>query len=229
MSSNIAFSGVKSKLTPLISFNTLVDTDVGLVQLIKNEYLNQTIFDKSFFDQPFLQIISDLYYRKDINPLLLFAKNKQNEDLEDYLSEFSTYKKDQILSLSVTTEFINLVRLFNNSSEIYPIILCYNEEQRIILNDDEILGKNKKVLLSELKEKDKQMFTQFYFKYIEEAEPFSHLVGKTFYFSNCGLNLNDNDSDIRESDIIKTIIKGAKNQISLFDLYNKEKIGKRQI
>ena len=82
-------SGVKVKMTPLISFHAIVDIDVGLINLIKQEYLDERVFNKDFFTQPIYAIIADRYYRKERNPLLVFAKNKKDtETLNGYYEVF---------------------------------------------------------------------------------------------------------------------------------------------
>ena len=43
-------SGAVEKMAPLFSFLSLVDIEMGLVNLIRNEYMNSYVFDKSFFE-----------------------------------------------------------------------------------------------------------------------------------------------------------------------------------
>lgn len=210
-----------SKMVPLISFHTIVDIDVGLIRLINTEYLNKEVFEESFFKRRLWDIIKDLYHRKESNPIFLFAKDINNREiLDQYYKEFLELRLDDILDRSVTTEMINLISYFNESSEINPVILYYNDNQKRILEDLSILDKNQKISLEDAK-RNKESFSQFYFKLVEEAEPFSKILAKTFYFSTHALNLSEDNNDIKDSAIIDDIIKVG-NAISFFDLYRKD-------
>ena len=70
--------------TPLISFNSIYDLDIGLIKLIQNEYLDESIFDKNFFNRPLLSMIYDSYHRENFNPLTMFSKSKDMELLDEY-------------------------------------------------------------------------------------------------------------------------------------------------
>lgn len=220
MESNSIVNG-DMKMSPLISFYTIVDTDIGLIRLIKNEYLNQSVFDINFFKRNILDIIYDLYNRKGENPLLLFAKDKSNDKLNQYYFDFLNEKSQDILNLSYTTDMERLIVLFVESMEIIPTILCYSKDQIDILNDTDIYKPINKVLITDLTEKSKYEYTQYYFKTIDEAEPFLNAKAKTIYFSTCGRNLNDDYNDIIESDIIEALVS-RRNQINLISLYQKD-------
>lgn len=223
MDTNITINGTE-KMVPLISFHSIVDIDVGLIRLIQNEYLNPSVFDISFFNRSLLEIIKDLYKRKEENPLYLFAKNR-TERIDEYYSDFLKEEMNNILDLSVSTDMENLLHLFKDSSEIIPTILCYDKYQFDILEKTDSLKEYDKILISDLGEKEKYSYTQYYFNIIEEAELFLNAKNKTFYFSSCGRNLNENNDDIKESDVIKTLVTNV-NQINLFDLYRKDLLKK---
>ena len=50
--------------TPLISFSSIYDLDIGLIRLIGREYLDESIFDVKFFNRPMISIIKDSYYEQ---------------------------------------------------------------------------------------------------------------------------------------------------------------------
>lgn len=220
--SKLVISGADNKMAPLISFHTIFDIDVGLIQLIFDEYLDPKVFNKKFFYRPLIDIIRDLYYRKKENILNLFTNEDVDQEiLDNYYKEFLNICMDKILDRSITTEIINMISIFNNTSEINPTILYYNKKQKELLDDEPLLKKNKKVCLSELNSERRKSFSQYYFKYIDELTPFAQCRAKTFYISNHGLNLNETQDDIKDSDLIIKIIKG-RNQIGIFNLYNEE-------
>ena len=47
---------------------------------------------------------------------------------------------------------------------------------------------------------DRKSYNQYYFKYVEDVASFSTFKAKTYYFSTIRLNLNEDKSDLKESD-----------------------------
>lgn len=219
-SNNVLNNGANAKLAPLISFDTIVDTDFGLINLIYTNYLDKSVFDVNFFLDNTKNIIAKLYLRKDINPLYTIAKNDiDKQRLDDYYNEFLFSKKSDIYDMSITTEILNMIQTFNKSQEIIPTILCYNEDQIRALEEEDDLINNQKVLLSSLTRKDKESFSQFFFKDISEVTPFLDLKFKTFYLSTYGPNFGEDD--LRDPELVKQIIMN-RNKISIFDMYKKD-------
>lgn len=225
MNVNSVVGGAGSKSAPLISFNAIVDIDVGLINLVKRDYLSPSVFDASKFNIDQNDIIREVYFRKELNPLVHFAKDKSNTQLlDDYYKEFIDTKMKDILDLSIATDVINMIDLFNVSNEINASILYYTEEQKEMLDNEDTFKDNEKVSISSLTSYDlKSIYTQYYFRSIEEAEYFSDCQYKTFYFSMCGTNLNEENDDLKESDILLNIAK-HRNQINIFDLYNRKNL-----
>lgn len=229
---NNLVGGVGCKTTPLISFNAIVDTDIGLYNLIKEEYLNPDIFNVSFFQQDLISVISKLYHRKEDNPLYLFARDTQRDKelLDKYYEEFRLTKEKEILDRSITTEVLNMIDQFNTTLEIQTTILYYTAEQKRILDDEPLLSKNQMVYYPKLSKKDRSNFSQYFFKTIDEYNMFisSKLENKTIYFSYCGRNLNDDNDDIKYSELIDLIIMN-KNNINLFDIYRNDVIERKSL
>lgn len=215
-------------MSPLFDFNTIVDTDVGLVRLISLEYLDPSIFDINYFEKPFFNILNDIYSRDFKNPLLLFAKNKEKDidKLNQYYDEFICTKQKEILQLSITTGVLYVISYFNSVMEISnPVILYHSEEEKKILDDEPLLNQNNKVHISSMRSDIiKNSYNQLYFKYIEDAELFKDLKNKSFYFSKAGLNLNKEKDDLKESISLDQI--SIFNRVNIFDLYNQELIKK---
>lgn len=214
--------GAMEKLAPLISFDMIVDTDVGLINLIRNEYLDRTTFDERFFGQNPLAIVKELYNRKHKNPLYLFYRDGVDIDrLDAYYKQFVETRGKDILDLSITTEILNMLVLFVDTNEIMPTILCRTKDELDVLENGGIpsLANVNKIVQHDLRYEDLEFYTQFYFKTIEDAESFKHLSNKTFYFSSFGPNLNEDGDNFKESQILKDIITNG-NRISVIGLYN---------
>lgn len=217
------------KFTPLISFYSIIDVDMGLIKDIIINYRNENVFDLKK-DKKYLDILSSIYKRKETNPLyyLLRVDNKESRDfVDECYEEFITEKEEEILSYSVTSDMYNLVREFYNSSEVIPTILYYSQYQKNVIDNDPLLSKIKSVSFIELKrnEEKRNEYDQFYFRYIEESEIFLSLKNKTFYFSTTGRNLieDNSDIDISNEDVIEIYKRG--NKINLFDMYRTDIIG----
>ena len=171
MNVNSVVGGAGSKSAPLISFNAIVDIDVGLINLVKRDYLSPSVFDVSKFNIDQNDIIREVYFRKELNPLVHFAKDKSNTQLlDDYYKEFIDTKMKDILDLSTATDVISMIDLFNVSNEINASILYYTEEQKEMLDNEDTFKDNEKVSISSLTSYDlKSIYTQYYFISIEEA------------------------------------------------------------
>ena len=88
-------------LYPLISINALIDTDIGLYNLIKESFLNYSVFRRDFFAKPQKEIIKALYYRMEDNPLAIMVNdNIPKNDIEDYYKQFFDQHKKEILKFS---------------------------------------------------------------------------------------------------------------------------------
>ena len=213
--------------TVLFSIRTLVDTDMGLLNYVFDEYRNEDIFDLNVLD--YKELVNMVYYRQFENPLYIIMRHPEREEDLDFLDEcymeFASTKCKEILRHSLATNIVTLIQLFKEESSIIPYVMCYTEDEyrlakaMIELKDIEILS------VAEVLAKGTEFFSQFYFKYIEETTLFLNCVSKTFYISSCGLNMNADKTDIKDFKFLPLIVK-ANNQINVFDMYREEDIGK---
>lgn len=217
-----------AKSTPLISFNSIVDIDLGLLRFISKHYGENNVFDMNpLEDIPFLEVVGNIYRRKYKNPLYYIMKDEQYKDLLDkcYDEFLHDYEAD-ILEESVTTEMINLINIFISSGEVIPTILCYSQAQIDYLEKEVTLLKDVEKILLEDAIYNINKFSHYYFKYIEEAEPFKTKVRNTvLYFSTCGLNLNEDNSDLWLSDEEISQYASQGTMIAIIDIYKTSLIG----
>lgn len=225
---NIITSGTSQSMVPLIMFDTIVDTDIGLLYLIYNEYLDGTVFNKELWEKPIDEILNIIYYRKTKNPLIPFSIIDDIQELDSLYDDFINKRYIDILWKSVTTEMYNLVKLFLETSEIVVYIGYRNELEKEIIDSDPVLSKVTSININSLSKEDLyKNFKQYYCKYIEDLLLFDddNCAGKTIYLSTIRSNFNENNDDLRETNYLQNIVKRM-NQISLFDLYKKEYITK---
>ncbi len=204
-------------MSPLIPFNTIVDTDFGLLCLVKQRYLDESVFDKQFFEGKSVKSLTrDLYLRKEKNPLLLCIKDNYRESADKFYSQFMEREYNSILNLSVVTEFYGLARLYSNEPEIKVTILCNTEEEISLLSGRESMRKCKFVLKSDMNEKKYGMHKQYFFKYYEDIEQYLKILfDKTLYFVNYSFNI-----DILSGDSIDLLHLISNNNIRIIDMYN---------
>lgn len=124
-------------ISALIDFNFLVDTDIGLIRFIRENFQDQRVFKLDILNKSDRNILSLLYSRINWNPLSIISTEDNLKDIDElYKSFFDTYK-DEILHRSITyTDINNFIGLvFSNSSTfgINPIIYTRDKlEQREI-------------------------------------------------------------------------------------------------
>lgn len=221
--------GINStKTSPLISFYALVDEDVALIAYILTHYRENNAFDCSKVEglSPY-ELIGKLYKRKYKNPLYLIMRDDKYKDLLDRCyEEFLSEREANILEYSYNTDFVKLVNEFKKSGEIIPTIMYYNSHQLSVLKEIEELQNIQKVSF-EYAVHNSHKYSQFYFKSIEELQPFKNKFKNTvIYISSCGLNLNDNNDDTIMSDEDFFDYRFNKDvRISIFDLYKMKLIG----
>lgn len=182
-----------SKLTPIIPFDLIVDTDYGLIQLIKEKYFDRSVFN-GVIEAEIKQIIYFLYSRKNINPLSEFVLEEIDKDTMDSLyKEFIEKEYVSILKRSITTDFYNLVKLFNSSDgAITPIILCKNELEESYVNKLSRIQEIKpplNVLIGDYNDIDISPYDPIYFKYYTDTlKVLDKLNGKNLYIANYEFN-----------------------------------------
>lgn len=219
---DLKFSGA-SNLAPLISFDTIFDLDIGLIQVIYSEFLDPDIFNIDFFKRDLIDIIQDLYNRKEVNPLYICSNHKVDRKLlDEYYDQFIENYKEEIVYNSVSTAVLEMVKLFNQSNDIVPTILCKDEIEFEMMENEYNFSNNKIVLLDELSMSDRKSYNQFYFKYIEDVDSFSSFRKKTYYFSTAKRNLNEEGTDLKDSEYIDEILLRG-NNINIFNLYDIER------
>lgn len=223
------WGGLGNKFTPLISFHTIVDEDIGALKDIILNYKNSEVFDLSkISSKKYINLVGDLYKRKYNNPLYYILRDdKYKSFVDECYNELINQNEDEVLEYAVTTDMYELVKQFIKSDDIIPSILYYTDSQLEILESDSNLSKINHVKYDDLflSKNGLDQFGQFYFKLIEESEKFLNSMGKVFYFSSTGRNLNETNDDLKtDSKFVKNIYKNG-GRISIFDMYKTEIIG----
>ena len=212
---------------PLLPFDTIVDTDVGLLNLIDRGYASPDYFDIDFFKTRGNNqaMVKTLYERREVNPLSLCIKDKSLAD--KLYTQFFNDKYPEILMNSVFTGLFYMLNLFSTSGDIIPSILYKNDIEKEFLDIIPELKKVQKFSVTELLEDEKLAvtFKQFYFKspnneYLEILK--SLLYRKTIYFLDYGFNITD-DNDLIYNDTM-VLLELYQNNICIINAYDKARL-----
>lgn len=214
--------------SPLFSFNTLVDTDLGLLNYVFKEFRNERYFDLNVLD--YYELINKVYYRSNENPLCVIMKNPESAEdrqfLDECYSELLQMKEAEILQNSIGTQLIELLKIFQKEGNIISHIMYYTPAQKQFLLNMKEFDNIDLVNCEDIsKHNIKISYSQFYIKYLEELYLLDTIQDKTIYVSSCGLNLDEKHQDLKDIDILNDAID-RHNQINIIDLYRSDIIGK---
>ncbi len=207
-------------MCPLIPFDVIVDTDVGLLRYIYNSYMDPEIFNKDFFfDKSIKQLVKELYKRKEVNPIHLCINPKYKKSCDTLYEQFIDECYEEILDLSVKTEFYRLVGLFKADSDIKVNIVCNFTMEADILSKEELTKDCNIIMRRDIKSVDK--YEQFYFKKYNDINPYLKCMkAKSIYFAGYMFNFDDNGCVID----LPYEIYLLGNRISVIDIYNRSKL-----
>lgn len=211
------------KIYPIIPFNLIIDTDVGVLQLINDKYHDINTFYHSLLIADIQYQITLLYQRKDINPLTVIAINKEDIDtLDKYYSEFMIKEYEYILNHSYATNLYYFLLKLNNRGEIYPTIWCKNDiEKDTLINLDSRINKCYIVVCDTIEELiDDSIDVVFIKNIMDSISIIPYIEGKNLYIPNARYNYEDNDKTklLKEPDILLS----GKVQINSFQLYGND-------
>lgn len=115
-------------MQPLAAFNTVVDTDVGLIRLIAMHYRDPDVFDLNYLnkDISLQRVMQDLYNREQKNPLTICSKLSISE-LDELYNDFMENKYKEIVDLSIFTDLIRVMNTWQKYGGISTTILCNSE------------------------------------------------------------------------------------------------------
>lgn len=213
-------SGVTS--TPLISFHAIIDEDLACLKYAvlcdkDNDVFN--IFDRDKIkNKTWLDIVYDIYMRDYKNPLRYISKDHMDDYIDDLYNHLINNKEKEVLKHYIITEIGDLIQEFVKSSEVIPYIMYYTEAQKEFLSSIQEFSKISTVSFVEAKNNINK-WSQFYFKSIDEMQPFENVKNKTYYFASCRLNLSEDAQDIGiPNDKVLSMIRNG-NKFNLYDLY----------
>lgn len=217
------------KAYPIVTFDQIIDTDFGLLQMINNKYNDRNTFHWSLLEAYGKVKLGLLYNRKHPNPLTVIAKEYDNiELLDDYYNQFIEQEYPAILKESISTRLYIAFKGFIESSikSIIPTIVCKNKMEENYLNKiDKDLSSKCNIVVEEkgyrqLLKDDR--YTTIYIKNIMSIDPFiEYLKGRTVFIADYRFNFQD-DERIKLADPYHDIITSIA-AVRVYNMYDKEK------
>lgn len=225
---------------PLITFESLVDTDFGLLLYIDKHFLDPTVFDVEVFNShhKIKQMISFLMNRERWNPLYQFMnkKLKASESIADQLYMDFMFDEEHyrsILNLSMLTNLCDFVQMTEaGGKDINMTVVCQTEYEQDFINK-KISQPSKTILYDRLVNRREKAdeYQQFFFRHLEDPvlqhnmlkdKPISDFTGvnKTIYMADYKFN-NVYDSDSLEECSPLKELASKPNQIKIYSPYDR--------
>lgn len=220
------------KQNVLISVNSLIDIDIGLFFLIKDEYLDPSVFSVEYFEKSnIIDFIKTTYHRIEDNPLYSISVIKDKQLLDEYYMEFYNTSYKEIYDRSVYTDVLSMIKLFLDSNEIIVTILYYKDYSLEKLTNDQANGTIPKEVqfLSgvNLKPSIFNNFDQIYLRSVTEFDilPTKQIQSpKSFYISSFGPNFGETGNIKRSKGLNDIMTSKLMHEIAVFDMYNNKNI-----
>lgn len=191
----------------LITFDMLIDLDIGLFSIIKESYNDPNVFNNKVLnmnENRLKGLLRENIYR---NPLNLILLNDNPNQANAFYNEFMEVEYDNIIDHSPNNTIVDVVRTFIASGAISVTILCKNksESARIerILSDYET--NQYEILVSENNNINLDKYDTMFIKYIDDLDTFNNVIAKNLIISDYRYNLDDimydNKQKIPDSDL----------------------------
>ena len=214
-------------LKPIVGFNTLIDTDVGLLIAYGREHRDLPFYQ----DHGTMNLLTRAVYdREKENPLTLLYPDKDERELNGLYVDWMNNKYELVLKYSIPTEIMSVIKLWRRLGAVRTSILCRSQEEVDYINKFMFISSYSKEIID--KDLNLNAYEQYYFKsveddYIHEAVK---TIGdaKTIYIANYKFNLLSDENNVAPvlSPSIEKIYEGRGNKLAIIDLYNRKKLYK---
>lgn len=178
----------------LITFEMLVDTEIGLLDLIKDLYNDESVFNNNILDLDINHLKGLLQSMSDKNPLNLILLNYDKEQADSFYNEFIEKEYENILVRSPITTLVDMIKKFIDAeSKIKVNILCKNKLEynhiNIIMSD--CLESCYKIITENSRENiNLETYDTIFIKYMDELLEFKGLEGKNIIVCDYLFNLD---------------------------------------
>ena len=102
-------------MKPLITFDSIIDTDVGLIILIAKKYRNPNIFNLELLDSMTVKDLAGVLYARPIENPISICTNVALPEIDELYQDFMDNYYQDVLEYSITTELINTIEIWNKN------------------------------------------------------------------------------------------------------------------
>lgn len=187
----------------LITFDMIVDIDIGLFDVIKESYNDPNVFREEIFELD-SNIIKGLLRESDSgNPLSILLIDSDSKQADAYYDEFMEYEYDNIVKNAPTTTMVDVLDTFIDSGgAVVPNIICKtkSEYQRVEEIFKDSLPNLFSIIFSEdYSTLDVSLYDTFFLKYIDTLTKFNidMVMGKNLIISDYKCNLDDKEYELK--------------------------------
>ena len=183
---------------PLIPYNLIIDTDVGLYQLIRDKYRDESVFATGVLDMPVKVMKYFLLKRAQVNPLetiALLTTDEEKAKMDEYYNQFMEREIDYIMENSPLTALYDFIVQNHTDRNINITIWCPTEHIK------EFFTSRAPSIFAEVKFRVTDTFedciedndSPIYIKDLKQAAiNFEKYYGKAIYLANYEFNYDIN-------------------------------------
>lgn len=211
----------QGNIYPLIPFNLIIDTDIGLYRVIAEKYKDPNTFGTGILEASPKYQLYHLYNRTDINPLYSIAVNPNDKKtLDEYYEEFMEEEYTSIVENSPTTRLYNIITSTLYMSGIHYTILCKNKFEEEYLKDADKSLNMCTFRIGDYTDTE-DIDDPVYFKYVQLIIPnLNFVAGRNLYIAGYGFNINDKgELNLSEDELL---VLNSYNKMTIFDPYNRD-------
>lgn len=211
---------------PIITFDQVIDTEVGLIQTVNKKYHNEDAFYWSLLEAPTKVLLGVLLNRRRKNPLTVIAKERDDTELmNSYYNEFMEKEYVSILKRSIVTNMYYALKVFADTKGVKPQIYCKLDIEANYLRqlDKELFSKCDIIVDKSYSKAITERNDIIYLKYFDEViSIFEKARYKHVYVANYRFNFEDDD----KTTLLKNQLILCKGNIDVkvYDPYTKEDV-----
>lgn len=180
----------------LVTFDMLIDTDIGLIDIIKNKYNDPTVFNNNILNLNDKYLKGLLRESNSSNPIDIILLEDNHKQAEVFYKELMEIEYKEIIKRSPITTIVDVIKRFIFTDGLIKVtILCNSdiEENKIreILQEDCSDDSYRIEVCKDWSQLDTSIYDTIFFKYLEDLLKFNQVVGKNLMVCDYKCNLDD--------------------------------------
>lgn len=202
----------------LTDFDIILDTDIGVFNVLKFKYNNPNYFNSSLISNiDHEALIYSLLSMKYDNVLDLFIKDEYKNQSSSLYNQIITDNLDDIYNNSLLTDGFDLFKVYLQTGVINITVLCKNEKEEQIIKK---LDKNFRILrYSEDKKISCDGFDTIFLKKYKDVDRFEKIDSKNIFIYNYANNLDETNVPLLEVSV-KVALSNKVYTIDLHKIQN---------